>query len=109
MTWVLERRSQYSEDFSHLVAWYYEQGGEHLAARVILAIDGTLERLEKEATLGRKRHFSNPLLQGLRSIPVERPFQKALLFYRVRGETIELCRLMHGARDLERRLSEPTS
>ena len=37
----------------------------------------------------------------------ERQFDKLLIFYRVEAGTLNLIRLMHGARDLPRRLIEP--
>ena len=46
------------------------------------------------------------MLQGLRSFRVEPPFKKLLIFYRIEGDWIEAWRLMHGARDLPRRLAE---
>jgi hypothetical protein len=38
---------------------------------------------------------------------VEKPFQKILIFYRHDATELSAERLMHGARDLPRRLSEP--
>jgi hypothetical protein len=57
--------------------------------------------------LGRPRHFRHRDLPGLRSFPVEHPFENLLIFYRANDETLDAIRLMHGARDLPRRLREP--
>jgi hypothetical protein len=46
-------------------------------------------------------------LKGLRSIPVARPFQQILIFYRSTETMLQAVRLMDGARDLPRRLAEP--
>ncbi len=46
-------------------------------------------------------------LRELRSFRVNPPFGRFLLFYRVTNDTLEAWRLMHGARDLPRRLVEP--
>ena len=49
----------------------------------------------------------HPLLQGLRSFRVEPPFDKLLVFYRSTEQALQAWRLMHGTRDLPRRLVEP--
>ncbi|PYJ71420.1 MAG: hypothetical protein DME76_02100 [Verrucomicrobia bacterium] len=46
------------------------------------------------------------MLRGVRSFQLESPFQKFLLFYRVTETTLQVWRVMHGARDLPRRLIE---
>jgi hypothetical protein len=65
-----------------------------------------LLKLSRQPDLGRRRRFRNPMLQGLWSFPVASPFHKFLVFYRVTNDTLEAWRLMHGARDLPRRLFE---
>jgi plasmid stabilization system protein ParE len=77
------------------VAWRFE-------ARV----EETLLAILRQPSLGRPRRFRNHQLQGLRSIPLGRPFNKLLLFYRIGADGIEAWRLMHGARDLPRRLAQ---
>jgi len=46
-------------------------------------------------------------MKELRSMPLVSPFGKILVFYRRQGDVLEIVRLMHGARDLPRRLKEP--
>jgi plasmid stabilization system protein ParE len=72
-------------------------------------LDNSLAQLSIRPDLGRPRHFRHPKLLGLRSFPVERPFDKILIFYRENDEALEAVRLMHGARNLARRLREPPS
>jgi plasmid stabilization system protein ParE len=36
-----------------------------------------------------------------------KPFHAHIVFYRVGGDVIEIFRVMHGARDLPRRLQQP--
>jgi hypothetical protein len=57
--------------------------------------------------VARRRKFRHPLLRDLYSFPVEHPFQKILIFYRVTENILQAWRLMHGARDLPHRLVEP--
>jgi toxin ParE1/3/4 len=65
-----------------------------------------LHRLTHRPDLGRIRRFRDPRLHGLRSCPVDKPFGKLLIFYRATDDTLYAVRLIHGARDLPRRLLE---
>jgi len=47
------------------------------------------------------------MLRGLRSIQVESLFQRLPIFYRFNKTEVIAERLMHGARNLPRRLAEP--
>jgi plasmid stabilization system protein ParE len=57
--------------------------------------------------LGHPARFPAPFLRELRLYPVERPFEKHLIFYRRDGTTLYVERAIHGARDLPRRLTQP--
>jgi hypothetical protein len=70
--------------------WYLGEGGEILADRFKNAVKQTIARIARDPSLGRKRHFRNPLLSGLRSLPVEAPFNKNPVFYRVAEKEIEI-------------------
>ena len=80
-----------------------------VAWRFQTALDRSLAKLSIHPDLGRLRHFRHLKLRGLRSYPVEQPFEKLLLFYRADEEALYVVRLMHGARNLPRRLIEPRS
>ena len=69
-------------------------------------VEETLLAIVRQPNLGRPRRFRSPQLQGLRSILIGRPFNQLVLFYRVGADGVEAWRLMHGARDLPRRLVE---
>lgn len=107
MSLALEKAEAFREDFALQALWYVREAREDVARRFEPAVDATLRRLCAQPDLGRARQFRHPKLQGLRSLPVARPFQRFLVFYRVAGGTLQAVRLMHGARDLPRRLSEP--
>ena len=104
----LQRADEFNTDFDQQYRWYEEQAGEELAERFFRAVADTLPRLAEQPDLGRRRKFRHPLLRDLRSFQVERPFQKILIFYRVNENILQAWRLMHGARDLPRRLVEPS-
>ena len=107
MSLVIEKAPLFHSDVTKQFGWYFDAAGEGLAWRFFKTVDQTLLKLAHQPDLGRRRRFRNPMLQGLWSFPVESPFHKFLVFYRVTNDTLESWRLMHGARDLPRRLVEP--
>lgn len=103
----LHRAGDFNTDFDQQYRWYLEQAGEELAERFLEAVLLALRSLAGQPDLGRRRKFRHPGLQNLSSFRVNPPFDRILIFYRVTNETLEAWRLMHGARDLPRRLVEP--
>ena len=107
MSLVIQKTPSYHADVTNQFSWYFDEAGEELAWRFFNAADQTLHKLSRQPDLGRRRKFRHPLLHGPYSFPAERPFQKIIIFYRVTENTLQAWRLMHGARDLPRRLAQP--
>ena len=106
MNLAVQKSPLFHTDVIHQFAWYFDEAGEDLAWQFFEAVDLTLLKLSGQPDLGRIRHFRNPLLQRLRSFRVEPPFYRLLIFYRHNTTEVIAERLMHGARDLPRRLVE---
>ena len=106
MSLSIERAEDFIKDFERQFAWYVDRAGADVARRFQDALDVSLVSLSRKPDLGRTRHFRNPKLSNLRSHPVERPFHNLLIFYRIEGPLLRAFRLMHGARDLPRRLTQ---
>ena len=87
--------------------WYETEASEKIALCYLTAVHRTVEELAERPDLGRRRHFEHPELQGLRSCLVARPFHRHLVFYRHDETSLDLVRVMHGARDLPRGLRQP--
>ena len=94
-------------DLTRQYEWYVEKDSMDLAERFLEAFDQTISRLVQNPTLGRRRRFRSLELQGIRSLAISRPFSSHLVFYRVDEECVSIERVMHGGRDLARRLLEP--
>ena len=94
-------------DFDTRFCWYDQEGGWDLACRYLDAVDATLLKLTELPDLGTLTRFAEPELHGLRFLPVARPFHRHLIFYRSDAAVLDAWRIMHGARDLPRRLLEP--
>jgi toxin ParE1/3/4 len=107
MSLTVRKSELFLTDFDLQFRWYIEKAGWETAGRYLIAVDETLETLAVHPGLGRLRNFSHPELQGLRSFPLAGPFNKHLLFYRFDQGTLDAVRVMHGARDLPKRLREP--
>lgn len=102
---VLQRET-FEADVAERFRWYLEEAEPKVAQRFKEAVDQTLAALSLHPLLGRRRRFRHPRLAGLHSFRVEPPFNKVLLFYRVTNTHLEAWRLIHGSRDLPRRLLE---
>lgn len=73
---------------------YVSETNEQAADKII---DSFMERfllISEFPQLGRER---NELMEGMRSFP----WKRYIIFYSVKGETIEVFRVLHGARDIE--------
>ncbi|MCO5051669.1 MAG: type II toxin-antitoxin system RelE/ParE family toxin [Verrucomicrobiae bacterium] len=106
MSRAIKKSPLFHADVTSQFSWYVDEAGEELAWRFFNAVDQTLLKLSRQPDLGRRRRFRNPILQGLWSFPIVAPFQRFLIFYRVTEIHLEAWRLIHGARDLPRRLVE---
>ena len=109
MSRAIQKARDFTADFENLFAWYIDKAGVEVAWRFQATLDNSLVKLSIRPDLGRPRHFHHPKLRGLRSFLVEHPFENLLIFYRASDEVLDAVRLMHGARNLPRRLHESPS
>jgi toxin ParE1/3/4 len=109
MSRAIRKASAFLTDFEILFSWYLDMAGVDVAWRFQAALDVSLGKIAISPDLGRPRHFRHPKLRDLRSCAVERPFRNLLIFYRANDEFLDVIRLMHGARDLPRRLIQASS
>lgn len=84
-------------DIEDIAAWFDRAV---TADRFLDAVQATLQRLARHPLSGRRRTFRNRLLRGIRSFRVA-GFPDVLVFYRVTDETIDVLRVLHGARDVD--------
>ena len=109
MSRAIQKARNFTTDFESRFSWYFDEAGVEMAWRFQAALDISLVKLSIQPDLGRPRHFCHRDLLGLRSFPVEHPFENLLIFYRANDEVLDAVRLMHGARNLPRRLRESPS
>lgn len=99
----IARRAE--QDMTLQYRWYLDNADFVIAELYLLAVHETIQSIAARPDLGIRRHFAAPELASIRSIQVRKPFDRHLLFY-WDGGTLRIERVMHGARDLPRRLLE---
>lgn len=103
-------RVVYTDDFPADIAlqarWYAQQRDDALALDYARAVEATLEFLADNPRLGPVCRYREPELAGLRFYPVEKPFQRHLIYYRITGEELAAFRVVAGERNLPRPLLE---
>lgn len=106
MSVPLYRSGDFNKDFDLQYRWYLEVANEEVAERFLNAVLATLELLERQPEIGRCRKFRDPALRDIRSFRVVPPYGTHVIFYRSSAAGISAERVMHGARDLPRRLKQ---
>jgi len=95
-------RADLLEQFGHLV-----QHSLEAANRFLAAAESAFERLAEMPGMGVRRPLKSPRLEGLRQWPIP-GFRHHLIYYRETSDGIEVIRVLHGARDVQRILEEET-
>lgn len=86
-----------------------ENAGPEIALRFVNAVEEAMHRIEQRPRRGKVLYPRHPRLGNERRVLLPAPFQSHLLFYRLDLDTMVVDRLIHGARDLPRRLLNPES
>jgi toxin ParE1/3/4 len=86
------------EDVSEITL-YIASGSLRAAEGFREALEHAYSTLEGLPHIGALRSFGHPRLFDVRMWPIPK-FEKYLLLYRVHADTIEIVRVVHGARDL---------
>jgi toxin ParE1/3/4 len=96
-------------DLKRQSGWYFEKAGERIAGRYLKAFDSTVSRIQSQPQMGTVRRFRDFRLQGLRSVMMDGAFRVHLVFFRVESDQLVVFRVLHGMRDLPKRLVDPPS
>jgi toxin ParE1/3/4 len=105
MARVLKREAA-KRDLVAQWVWYAENATIEVADRFLQASDNTLTLLATQPDSGSAFFVTKPELQGMRRFPVSDGFERILLFYFPLQDGVDLVRVVHGSRDLERPLLE---
>ena len=101
---VRERR-QARREIGELVA-FIRRDSTDAALRFLDALEETYDGLRMFPLSGREWDPDHPGLRGIRKVAI-RGFPNHLIFYRIADDgSIEIVRVLHGARDLDAALDE---
>lgn len=106
MSRTIQQSDYFLADLNKQVDWYRENATSQVAEGYVNAVELTVRKLAKTPAIGRLRFQDWPELAGIRSWRLQRPFHRHLIFYRFNDDTLTVERVLHGARDLPRRLLE---
>lgn len=88
-------------DLDEQAEYLGRQAGLETALRFLDAAGATFAALARMPGIGERRESPDPRLAGMRIWRVEN-FEKHLIFYRPAGDDLEIVRVLHGARDIDR-------
>lgn len=106
MTGAVHRRAGARRDLIEAYRYYAREAGQRVADRFLAAAEKTSRPLAGMPGMGTPYENDHPALAGLRVFPASSRFKVYQIFYRPVADGIELVRVLHGARDLGRILSE---
>lgn len=93
-------------DIDEQAAYLARHASEAVAVRFLGVLAEVMLRIMEMPELGPKWESDVPALRDLQ-FWIPKKFKNHMVFYRVAGDCIEIVRVLHGARDLERYLQEP--
>ncbi|HKN34770.1 MAG TPA: type II toxin-antitoxin system RelE/ParE family toxin [Terriglobales bacterium] len=95
------KRAAAKRDLTDHFVFLGENASVDVARRFLHAANVSFQALAKMPELGVQRNFRNPLFASVRAWPVK-GFERYLIFYRPLMDGVEILRVIHGARDIER-------
>lgn len=101
--------SAFDRDLARATRRYLNMAGADVATRFLESAERTMNLIQQFPEVGRLKFREHPELGGTRCLAVQRPFSVWLIFYHAAQGIIHFDRLIHGARDLPRRLLNPES
>jgi toxin ParE1/3/4 len=104
MSLIIEQSDYFWVDLQRQVDWYRDCAGSEIDEAYMDAVQATSQQLARAPGIGRPRFRDRPKLARIRSWRVQEPYHRHLVFCRFDHQTLFAERVIHGARDLPRRL-----
>ncbi len=95
------KRVAAKRDLSDHFVFLGENASVAVARRFLHASNVSFQALAQMPELGAQRGFRDPRWSAVRTWPVK-GFERYLIFYRPLTDGVEILRVVHGARDIER-------
>jgi toxin ParE1/3/4 len=103
----LRKADDFIADIERQYEWYLDHASTDIAERYLIAVETTCALLGSHPLIGTALQATHPRLSAWRFLAAFRPFQRHIVFYEMAGPDLILRRVMHGHRDLPRRLLDP--
>ena len=100
MARVIKRVAAKRDLTDHFV-FLAENASVDVARRFLRACNDSFQALAQMPELGTQRSLRNPRFPSIRAWPVK-GFERYFIFYRPLTDGVEILRVIHGARDIER-------
>ncbi len=88
-------------DIDEATGYYATEAGVETALRFLDATERAFEFILDNSAAGSPGRYRSDKLEGIRRWPVP-GYKDYLVFYRVTEAAVEIVRVLHGARDVER-------
>ncbi len=82
-------------------AMFIQKDNPDVAQRFLESVEKTCQQITSLPEIGSQRQFRQPVLKGIRSWKVQ-GFENYLIFYRLGEKSLEIVRVLHGARNLKK-------
>lgn len=105
MARVLKREAAKRDLIAQWV-WYADNASIETADRFLAATESTSMMLAGQPGSGAPMSVTRVELEGMRRFPLSDGFERILLFYLPLSDGIDLVRVVHASRDVERLFSE---
>lgn len=100
MNFFIAQRPRARLDLIEQFTYFAEREGVTLAERYLAAVDATFVHLAEHPRSGVAYNSGVAALEGVRRFPV-RGFENYLIFYSLQKRSIDVIRVLHGARDID--------
>jgi toxin ParE1/3/4 len=100
----IRRTVQVHDDIVQIYRYVHERSPQN-AERVFDAIERSIRALLDTPGVGRRWNSPDARLEGMR-VTIVTPYRNFLVFFRATADGIEVYRVVHGARELERVVDE---
>ncbi|MEK7724621.1 MAG: type II toxin-antitoxin system RelE/ParE family toxin [Acidobacteriota bacterium] len=99
MNYEIRKKPQAERDIEECFVYIGEDNLD-VAVHFLVAVEDSIEEIGRNPFVGSQRKFKNPQVKNLR-MRLVKSFSNFQIFYTTQAETIEIIRVLHGARDLE--------
>lgn len=99
MTYEIRKKPQAERDIEECFVYIGEDNLD-IAVHFLVAVEDSIEEINRNPFIGKSREFKSSNLQNLRMWLVKN-FSNYQIYYMVEAETIEIIRVLHGARDID--------